>query len=287
LNAKTAIEIVVYGGVIPAVAALAAFFVIGWSWPTEAARRYQAGAAFALAVFVGFVALPTTTTLVPSQFWESIPYVALAAVLVAGLTCAQGVLRGERWLTIYLFAIGAAWVLVPNWPDLVPAWPVQMALVAIAIVALDALLTPLPARLPGRAFPFWLMLAAATSSLLVMAEVSETIGRLAVLAGGALAGSGVAAAVRKDNAETWSLALPYAVTVGGFAYAGAVYPMEPMWLLVSLPAAPLALWICALGPLSRLTGLRAIVVQAVCVLVPLVIVVGVVLSQSGGAADEW
>jgi hypothetical protein len=75
--------------------------------------------------------------------------------------------------------------------------------------------------------------------------------------------------------------------VGGFAYVAAVYPMEPMWLLVALPAAPLALWICALGPLSRLTGLRAIVVQAVCVLVPLVIVVGVVISQSGGAADEW
>jgi hypothetical protein len=288
LNATTAIEIAVYAGVIPAVAAMAAFFAIGRLWPGHAAGRYQAGLSFALAVYVGFVSLRSTKTLLPSQFWQWIPLLGLFAAFVTGLTRASGVLRSERWLAIYVFAIVSAWLLVPRWPELVPAWPVQVALLAIGFIALAALLMPLCERLPGRAFPFWLMLAAATTGCLVMAEVSETFGQLAALPAGGLAGCGLAALVRRNDEIDWrGIALPYAVVVGSWAYVGAIYPTTPLWPLIAAPAAPLALWICLSRPAARHSGIAALAVQAACVLVPLLIVAAVLLAGSSGGADDW
>jgi hypothetical protein len=288
LNATTAIEIAVYGGVIPAVAAMAAFFAIGRLWPGHAAGRYQVGLSFALAVYVGFVSLRSTKTLLPSQFWQWIPILGLFAAFVTGLTRASGVLRSERWLAVYVFAVVSAWLLVPHWPELMPAWPVQVAMVATSFIALAALLMPLVERLPGRAFPFWLMFAAATTSCLVMAEVSETFGELAALPAGALAGCGLAALMRRDDEIDWrGIALPYAVVVGGWAYVGAIYPTTPIWPLIAAPAAPLALWLCVSRPVARLRGAAGLAVQAACVLIPLLIVAVLLLAGSSGGADNW
>jgi hypothetical protein len=288
LNANTAIEIAVYGGVIPAVAALVALFAIGYLWPAAAARRYQAGLAFALAVFVGYVALPSTKTLEPSQFWEWIPLLGLVAAFVGGLTRADGVIRGERLAAIYLFALVSAWLLVPRWPELVPTWPAQVAMWAIGFTLLVAVLTPLSDdRLPGQLLPFWLLCAATAVSLLVLSDVSETFGRLAALPAGALTGCGIAAISRKTSIDWRSLALPYAVVVGGWAYVGAVYPTSPLWLLLAVPAAPLALWICFLSPFDRLRGFAAVAVQAACVLVPLFIVVAVLIARAGSSGEDW
>jgi hypothetical protein len=288
LNATTVFEIAVYGGMIPAVAALGAYFAIGRWWATSAAARYQAGLAFALAVYAGFISMPSTKTLVPLQFWEWIPLLGLAAALIDGLTRAEGVLPGERWFAIYLFAAVSAALLVPKWPELVPVWPAQLALLAIGVSLLAALLMPLANRLPGGALAFWLMLAAATSCVLVLSEVSETFGRLAALPAGALAGCAAAAILRKSDDVDWrGLALPYAVVVGGWAYVGAIYPTTPVWPLVAVPLAPLALWICILTPLNRVRGIAGLVVQAACVLVPLLIVAAVLLTGSSGGADDW
>jgi len=286
LNAQTAIEIGLRGGVIPAAAALALFLAMGWLWSSDVARRYRPGLAFGLAVLVGYILLPSTITLVPAQFYDWIPYLGALAAYVTGLTRAGGVLRGERWTAVYLFAPVAAWLIVPRWPELVPAWPAQWAGLAIGIVLLTALLQPLPQRLPGRAFPMWLMLTAAAVSLLVMAEVSETFGRLALLAAGALAGCGIGALMMQEAADWRGLLLPYAIVVGGYAYTGFVYPIEPLWPLLLAPAAPLALWICLWGPLTRVKGARAIALQGACVAVPLVALAAWLLAGTNDA-DAW
>jgi hypothetical protein len=286
LDSKAAIEFVVYGGVIPAVAALVVFGAICWTWPQDAARRYASSLALAAGVFVGFVALQANKTLVPTQFWEWLPYLGLMAAFVAGLTRAAGIFRGERWLALYLFAMLAGWLTVPHWPELYPAWPMQVALFGVSIVFVAMLLERLSARLPAGATPFWLTVAAAASSLLMMAEVSVTFAQLALLPAGALAGCAIASLLKTD-ADIWrGLALPYATLVGGYAYVAAIYPTSPLWPLAAVPLAPVALWLVALGPLARLGGWKAWLAQAVCVIVPLALVTAMLLF-GGAGGDDW
>jgi hypothetical protein len=287
LNANTAIEIALRGGVIPALAALALFILIGWLWPSEIARRYRASLAFALGAYIGYVLLPSTKSLAPQQVYEWIPLLGVFAALVSGLIRADGVSRAERWTTIYIFAPIAAWLIVPRWPEMSPPWPIQWAALSLGIVMLTALLQPLSYGLAGRAFPWLLMLPAATISIVIQDRAGEAYGVPALVWAGALAGCGVAAFFARQAIDWRGLVLPYAVVIGGYAYVGSVYPTEPLWLLALAPPAPLTLWICTLPPLARLTGARAVALQAVCVAVPLAIVAARLMAPTNGAADAW
>ena len=286
MDAKTGLEIALRGGVIPALAALVLFVLISGLWPSGVARRYLCGVAFALGAFIGFVLLPATKTLAPAQFWEWIVYLAILAAFLSGLTRAEGVTRGERWTAVYVFAPVAAWLIVPKWPELVPAWPIQWAGFSLAIMLLTALLHPLPQLLPGRAFPWWLMLVMAAISVLLF-DQSETFGVLAALPAGALAGCAAAAIFASEPPDWRSFVLPYVLAAVGYAYTGAVYPPEPQWLMLLVPFAPVVLWICCFGPLARLSGARAVVVQAACVIVPLVIIAALLRANTNGAEGGW
>jgi hypothetical protein len=286
LNASAALQLAWHGAVIPAIAALAAFFTIGWLWPSDVVSRYRAGAAFAVGIFVGFVLLPSTSSLIPSEYVEWIPYLGLLAALAAGLTLANGVLRWERWVAIYLVSFAAALLIVPTWPELAPARPIQIAVLAIGMTTLAALLLPLPERLPGAVVPSWLLVAAAATSGLILLEQSETVGRPAALPAGALAGCIAAATIVKSPVAWSGLIFPYAVVAGGYAYLGAIYPVTPLWSLLIMPIAPLALWISVVGPWAQTSGLRALILQSICVLTPIVIVAAILISRSAGG-DEW
>lgn len=276
-----------YAGLIPAAVALASCFALTWALPDNAARRYVPGAPFALAVFAGFALLPGTDSLVPTQFWDWAPYLGLLAALVAGVTSADGALRVRRWLCTLLVCVLAALLIVPTWDELAPPRPLQIAALATSMFAAAKLLETLPPRFAGRAFPFWLMVSAAAVSILLMADVSETFGTLAAMPVGALAGCSIATLLVKDVPEMRSLTLPYALVVGTYAYVGYVYPSPPLTPLLAVPAVPLALWICAVGPLSRLAGWRAIVAQAVCVLLPLSLIAVFMLLHEGSGGTEF
>jgi hypothetical protein len=275
-----------HGAVIPAIAALAVFFAIGWLWPSDAARRYCAGAAFAVGVFVGFVLLPSTSSLVPSEYVEWIPYLGLLAAFGAGLTQANGILGFERWAATYVLSFATALAIVPDWPELVPARPIQIAAIAAGMTAFVALLLPLIKRLPGAIIPWWLMVAAGGTSLLIMLEQSETFGRPAALPAGALAGCLAAALFTRAPIEWGGLVFPYSVVAGGYAYLGAIYPVTPLWTLLVIPIAPLALWICAISPWAKTRGPWAFIIQGICVLAPIVIVAAILIGRSAGG-DEW
>jgi len=283
LTAKSAIEIALYAGVIPAAVALAGCLLLGWLLGLNAARRYVPGAAFAIAVFTGFALLPGTTSFAPSQFWEWAPYLGLLAALVAGVTGTDGLHRFERWVSTLIVCALAAWLVVPSWEDLVPSRQSQGIALTLGMFSLAILLEPLAKRIRSDAFALWLLLPAATVSICVMAHVSETLGILAALPAGALAGCFVAALTSKASSDASSLALPYAAVIGTYAYAGYVYPTPPPWPLLLAPAAPLALWLTLIGPLARYTGTRA-GLQAVCVALPLAVIAAFFLL--GGDAGE-
>ena len=123
MNANTAIEFVVFGGAIPAALAFVLLIAFGWLWPKEIAGRYGAGLAFGASVLIGFVVWHDVKAIALMQFWDWLPYLGLLAAFVTGLTRAGGVGSGERWFAIYLFAMSAAWLTVPHWPEFEPAWP--------------------------------------------------------------------------------------------------------------------------------------------------------------------
>jgi hypothetical protein len=285
LSAQAAIEILLYSGLVPAAVALATYFAFGWLLPEDVGRRYRLPSALALGVFVGMAFLPTTKSVLPERFWEWIPYLGLLAAFACGLTHAAGVTTGERWIAIAHLAALTAWKIVPTWDELAATRPMQIFAVATGIALLTMLVEPLATKLPGRLFPVWLFCAAGTVALLILGEVSETFGRLAALPASALLGCGIASWLTPSAADWRTIGLPYAALVGGYAFTGFIYPTPPLWPLLFVPFAPLALWICTCGPLGRLTGPRAVIAQAACVLTPLVVVAVLLLMRSAG--DEW
>jgi hypothetical protein len=287
MDVRTAIEIGIYSGLIPAAAALVLCSLLGRLLPDGIAARYRLAAAFALAVFVGFAAGPQRKSFIPEEFWDWVPYLGVLAAIVAGAARANRISHIARWVMIAVVAALAAWLVVPTWEDLAPPRPVHLAAVAVGIAALALLLEPLSKRLPGRAFPWWLMVTAGACALLILAEVSETFGRLAALPASALVGCLLAAWLTTAAADWGSLALPYAVVVGGYTYTSAIYPSPPLVPLVFAPFAPLGLWICTCGPLGRLTGVRAAAAQAVCVILPLATITALLLVLARNSDDVW
>jgi hypothetical protein len=285
VSAQAAIEIGAYSLLVPAAVANAMFFGLGWLLPDGVSKRYCSGAALALGVFIGFAVSPMTKALWPAQVWEWIPYLGLLAAFVAGLSLADGVTRVERWIVVILIATTAAWTIVPLWERLANARPTHVATLAGGISALAILLAPLADRIAGRGFTFWLVLAAAATALLIMSEWSEILGRSGALPAGALAGCGAALLIAKPGHSPRCLVLPYAIIGGSYAYLGVIYPQPPLTPLAVVPFAPLALWLCTVGPIRRFTGVRAIIAQAVCVMVPLVIIAAILLLRSAG--DDW
>lgn len=205
----------IYVSVAAAVATGVAYAAIHRVWPRTAASRYEWSLAFAVGVLVGWVALPTTRVLVPMQSWDRIPFLGLLAASLAGLVRADGVLRGERWAANYCVAMLAAWLLVPDWPELTPVWPIQFAVLAAAILTVTVLLTALPATRCDAAFPMWLAAAAAATCVCATVQAGETIGPAAATPAGALVGCAITAAVGRGSVDWRGIVLPYVVVVGG------------------------------------------------------------------------
>jgi hypothetical protein len=274
-----------YSGLLPAAIAFCLYFAIGWLLPTDVGNRYRLPMSLALAVLVGMALSPTTKSLRPEESWEWIPYLALLGAFACGLTHAAGVTIGERWIAIAHLAALTAWKIVPTYDELAAIRSLQILAVATGIALLTILLEPLATKLPGKTFPVWLLCTAGVGAVLILSEVSETFGRLAALPASALLGCYIASWLSPGVADWRTIGLTYAVLVGGYAFTGYIYPMQPLTPLLVVPFVPLALWFCCVRPLSRYTGARALAAQAACVMTPLVVVAVLLLMRSAG--DEW
>lgn len=288
MTASAIAEIALRGGLVPLLAALGTFFLARLVMPEDSARRWAPGASLALGVLVGYLLLPSTETLVPVQFYEWIPYVGVGAAIAAAVMIAEGVWRGERIIVVLFAAMLSAWFIVPTWPDQIPPQHFHVVALGLGIFLLARLIEFLPPRLAGQALPAWLLASAGALSLVMFSELGETFGRLSALPAGALAGTTIAVfALRKQEYDLRSLALPYAVIAGANAFTGYVYPSPPLYLMLLIPFAPLGLWLCAGGPLRRLEGARAIACQALCVFLPAATVVAIVLIRGSGGSSDW
>jgi hypothetical protein len=267
------------GVLAPAAIALALVWLLGRSWLARAADRGVLALAVAVAVLAGCALLPGVTQLNPNRHYHWLPYIGLLAAVVGSLPPRSGGLDAARWLLLAVAALVAAWRLVPAWDDLWPPRVMSIVMLAGYFLLLTALLDTLPDRLCGVALPGILTLvAAALMAVLIAAAVSARFAQLGGVLMGAFAGCWIGGLVAKPSAGTnlpsadKGLFPLLAMLVGGLAYVGCIDKKPENFAMLLLPAAPLALWACAAGPLSRLKDRRvAIGAQLAVVAVPLLI----------------
>lgn len=283
------VEYLGYGVVLPAAIALTMSLMAARILPVSSVVRHAAVVGFAAAFFVGYVLLPDWAELVPSRHWHWLPYLAIAAGVIGPVGRADGVFTAERWLLHALLSIVVAWLIVPTWASLEPPRSAYVPALACYLVLLMSLLEPLAERVPTVRFSMLLSLSAFTVALCVAVFVSVNYGRLAGLAGSALAGLALANWISRRDWNVAGLAPAYAGVLGGVAFVGAIEPQEPLLGNLLVPAAPLTLWFSMVGPLKSLSGRKQLLTQGGLVLATLIaaaVVVQIESTSGGGDALE-
>ena len=256
------VEAAALGLAAPAAIAAALFLVLRRLLPDDAGARYAAAIAFAAAYIAAFALLPLDAELVPSRHWHWIPYLAGAAAILGPVAAARGVTILERALLYLLASLVAAWFLVPDWASLQPPRTVWVPGLAVGVTLIALLVQPLFSRVPAARLLALLALSALVVAALIAGLLSLKYGQAAAIAAAAFAGCAIAAWLSPRSAISGAVALAFAWVVGGWAFIGCIEPQQPLYPLLLAPAAPLALWCCAIGPAARLRGYGAAALQA-------------------------
>lgn len=263
----------------PGAAAAMALWIVRRALPAGAAVRYAGGIAFVAGFCAGYALLREGPPWIPERHWHWLPWLAIGTAMLGAVSLAAGVARLERWLLVLMSAVVAAWLLVPKWAGLDPPRLKMIPLLCGYLLLLVAALDDLPERIPGRTFAASLAVAAASVAAVIAYETSITQAQVAGMAAGALAGIALAFGRRAGALELRGMIPAYVVVVGGMAYVGAIGPREPIYALLSVPAAPLALWLSAGGSLGRLQGHRAVLARGA--LVALALIAALALIHAG------
>jgi FtsH-binding integral membrane protein len=273
LNVEFAIELIGFGGIVPAVVSGAIVWLSLRFLPEDAAARYSAALALAVAFFVGYALLPSWAPLRPTRHWQWMPYLGVAATFVGAVGLARGLFTVERWMLYLLLAAATAWLLVPNWPDLQPPRIVYITAFTAALVLLTVLLEPLPARVGEPLFLLLLAFVSLTAAVVLAVFVSIKFGQIAAIAAAATGASGVASLFVRRECGSRGLIPVFSVIVCGIIFVGHIEPNPPLTAMLFIPAAPLGLWVSARGPLACFRGFKAGAIRTAAVLLLLLIAV--------------
>lgn len=265
---KLAIELIGLGIAIPGAIAFAIVWLSGRYGSARFAER-ASGMAVAAAFFVGCVLALGSDAVWPTRHWQWLAWGAVLAGTAGGIASDKIRAQDWRWLVLAAVALLCAWLMVPTWARLWPPRAISIALIAAYLFALMVLLNQLPERLLGTWFPAQLTLATGAIAVLLAAEISMTFGQLGIIAAAALGGCWAAGCFAKAPLVARSVVPVFAAMAGGLAYVGCVGRDPPLLALMLVATAPVALWVCAIGPLSRMRGASAGIVQTVIVIAPI------------------
>jgi hypothetical protein len=219
----------------------------------DISRRYAGALAFAAGVLASFACLETRE-LRPSTYWHWIPWLAVIAAIVGSIGLATGVRTAERLALMIVLTLAAAWFLVPTWTSLQPSRGVYIAVFAGSLFLLWLLLDRLVERVPRLFLCGTLALSAVNAGVLVAAFVSIRFGLLGIAAAAALGGACLAAIINGDESIVRGLLPAHVVVLGGVLLAAQVNVGLPLAALALVAMAPVAIWLCELGPLAKLRG---------------------------------
>ena len=262
---------------VPVVISVAVAIGILRGFPGDASRRYAGALAFAIGFLAGFAFLESHE-LIPSTYWHWLPWLAVVAAIVGPVGLAAGIRPAERLALTMVLSLTAAWFLVPTWTSLQPSRSIYIAVFAGTLFLLSFLLDPLARRVPRAVLCGTLALSSLNGGVLVAAFVSIRFGLLGITAAAALSGAVVAAILSREEAVVRGLLPAHVVVLGGVMLAAEVNVGLPSAALVLILTAPLALWLCELGPLARLHGKWRIVVRFGVTIIPLAVAWGLSLS---------
>ena len=270
-----AIEILGYGGAIPAVVALATSFLCRKCLPAAIRDEYAAAIGLAAGFFVGYAFLPSWAELQPKRHWQWLPYLAAGVALVGPIGAAKSSRRHNRIAVAIIVSLAVSWFLVPTWQRLDPIRYYWMAGLAaylfLLITGLDSLAVKLPA---SRFFPGALTFVSATIAATTAYAVSAKYGQVTGVATAAVLGCWLAVPMFDSVRYARGLSPSFGILVGGLAFVGCIEPNPPLLALLLLPATPLGLWSFSAGPLSRLRGMSALAAHAAAIVLPVGLVVG-------------
>lgn len=278
MTLQFAIEVLVYGGVIPAAIAIAVVFLANILLAENVAQRWAMAAGFSIAFVIGYVLLPDWAPLLPQRNWHWFPQLAATAMVIGPVGIARGISTAERWLLWLLLAVIAACLLVPTWPALMPSRHKYVAFLAVYFLVVTALADPLSCRFSPRLVMAQLCLSVTIAAPLVVMIVIK-YGQIAVIAAAAAIGCCIATCVYASSSMVRGLIPALTVVTAGLAFIACLEPQKPLAGMLLLPVAPLALWFSALGPLAKLRGTAAVAVQTL--LVVAVLVAGGIMAWTG------
>jgi len=268
------------GILAPAAVALALALLLHRGVKAAATDRYILATAGGVGFFFGYALMllvPGFGQLMPASRWQWLPYIGLMSAVVGSLR-PRGKLLWGLWCVLFAAAaLLSCEKLAPRGEMLGLPRLASLAILAALMLSLTLLLEILPARLCGATLPAVLALvAAALMVTLLAAAVSARLAQLAGILFGVFAGCWLAALWCRLLPEAiCGLIPPFVLLISGLAYVGCVDQDPPVLILLLLPAAPLAVWAAAAGPLAKLTGRAAIICQLALVAIPLAIIAAV------------
>jgi hypothetical protein len=290
---------ILYNLVLPFALALLVAALCTRSLPGDAAARWRLAAGAASGIALGYVLLPEWAPLSPERHWQWLPYLAIAAAILGAIASGDRVSFWERALVRAILSAVAALAIVPFWESLQPPRTISVPLLGCYFYLLITLIAAVPQQLQGRTFTALLTLSAITTTLVVAIEVSLKFGHLGAVLFSSFAGvaaCGLFFPLRSTEASdaspsialsNRSLVALYGVAIGGLAFVGAIEKAPPATPLLVLPAAPLVLWLFAFGPLRRLTGVSAIALKVLAVLLVTAAAIVWLILSTPAETDDW
>jgi hypothetical protein len=215
---------------------------------------------FSLAWGVGFIAayplLFPVKDLFPRYHWHGLSAIVVVTAALGPLVASISRPAISRLIFDLLLAGGAAFLIVPKWPTLVPSRTAWIAILTVGFAALSTTMDAMTRRSPSRALGYVMAISAIAIAAVIAVTSSLTVGDLAAISALACLGAAIGLG-RMATAESLNgAARLYSLATGAAAYIACVGSRPPLYPALLIPLTPLWLSLSA-RPDRRKRGLIA------------------------------
>jgi hypothetical protein len=230
-------------------------------------------AAFVVAYCLGHaLAMGSTWSFVPDRSWHWMFYLVPLAGVAGVISSSPKASWFNRCFLVATLAVLAGGLLSAR-PSLWAPRPVIVLLIFAYIVALWLSLEPLSKRVTPGTLAAGCALVAAAAAAMIAEQASLTDGKILMGAAGGFAAVALAATLLKNAEQAVGMSVPFAITLGGWAWVEALFEAR-LWPLLIIPLAPLAMWLTQVGPLKPSRQLVTTIMSLACVLAAVVVAGG-------------
>lgn len=241
--------------------------------PAKFAHHFAGALAFAISYFAVYYFL-APKHLSPTTYWHWLPWLAAIGSIVGAVATYPRRVIG--WILTALFALGAAWLLVPTWKSLQNQRTTQVVIFAAFQMAFPVVLDRPSQRASGLPVSMALLATSLFSSLVVGIEGSLRMGELGAAGAGALTGAIVGILWKRDHTIIRSLLPAHTAVLTGILFTAMLGDTISATATALFLISPAMLWLFEFGKLAQLRGIKFVLARALAVGIPLV--AGTVLS---------